>query len=240
MLIMMKLTTPSSLLTLALALPALALFAASETGVEPAGQRGAAVTWICSAGEQPWQQMPTPRLEPGSADAPPQIRVAPQRRYQTIDGFGGCFNELGWVALGRASEADRKQVLSALFGDDGCAFTLARLPIGASDFATNGYSLDDTPGDLELRHFSIARDEQLLIPYVKAAMAVRPALKCWGSPWSPPAWMKTDNYYSKGSLKWEPAILRSYATYRRNGDSGLRGGNGKNRDYHLHFPGYLL
>jgi glucosylceramidase len=175
--------------------------------------RGAAVTWISSTGEQPWRRMADPWFGSGSPDEHPQVRVEPRKTYQTIDGFGGCFNELGWVALSKASQADRKQVLSALFGNEGCAFTLARLPIGASDFALDGYSLDDTPGDLELRDFSIARDEKQLIPFVKAAMAVRPNLQCWGSPWSPPAWMKTNNHYSKGSLKPEPDILRTYAMY---------------------------
>ena len=173
----------------------------------------AAVTWISSTGEQPWQQMSALPLEPGAPDAPPQVRVYPAKTFQTIDGFGGCFNELSWVALGKAGEPDRRRVLDALFGDEGCAFNLARLPIGASDFGLDGYSLDDTPGDLELKNFSIARDERDLIPFVKAALAVRPGLRCWASPWSPPAWMKTNASYSKGSLKWEPAILRSYATY---------------------------
>ena len=209
----MKLIMPSALLTIAASILGLTAFGASEAGVDPAGKQVAAVTWICSTGEQPWQHMASPSLGPGSPDAPPQVRVATRKTYQMIDGFGGCFNELGWVALSKASEADRAKVLSALFGDNGCAFTLARLPIGASDFATNGYSLDDTPGDLALTNFSIARDEQTLIPFVKAAMAVRPTLQCRGSPWSPPAWMKTNNSYSKGSLKWEPEILRSYATY---------------------------
>ena len=173
----------------------------------------AVVTWISSTAEQPWQQMPEPQLVKGSPQNPPIVRVAPQIRFQTVDGFGGCFNELGWLALSKASPADRDHVLSALFSDDGCAFNLARIPIGASDFATNAYSLDDTPGDLALTNFSIARDEQLLIPYVKAAMDVRPTLECWGSPWSPPAWMKTNDNYSKGSLRWESDVLRSYATY---------------------------
>ena len=172
-----------------------------------------AVTWISSTSEQPWHSMPSPAIGPGSPETPPQVRVALRKTYQTIDGFGGCFNELGWVALAKATKADRDQVLSSLFADDGCAFTRGRLPIGASDFAIDAYSLDDTSGDLELRDFSIARDQKQLIPFVKAAMAVRPTLQCWGSAWSPPAWMKTNNSYSKGSLKWEPAILRSYATY---------------------------
>jgi glucosylceramidase len=191
-------------------LSAAALLAASGL---PAATPSPQVLWISSTGEQPWQRMPEPSLGPGRPEAPPQVRITPRKTYQTMDGFGGCFNELGWEALGKASPADRQRVLAALFGDDGCAFTLARLPIGASDFATNGYSLDDTPGDLELKDFSIARDEQRLIPFVKAAMTVRPELKCWGSPWSPPAWMKTNHHYSKGSLRWEPPILRSYATY---------------------------
>jgi glucosylceramidase len=173
----------------------------------------ATVTWICSTETQPWQTMPAPAVVDARVDAPPQVRIASDKVFQTVDGFGGCFNELGWVALAKASAADRQQVLSALFGDDGCAFTLGRIPIGASDFATNAYSLDDTPGDLTLTNFSIIRDEQLLLPYIKAAMSVRPALRCWASPWSPPAWMKTNTNYSGGSIRREPVILQSYANY---------------------------
>lgn len=171
------------------------------------------ITWISSTAEKPWQTMPAPAVEAATPDAPPLVRAVLHKTYQTIDGFGGCFNELGWTALGAVSESERQRALTALFSEDGCAFTLARLPIGASDFALDGYSLADTPGDLELKHFSIARDEKHLIPFVKEALKIRPNLRCWGSPWSPPAWMKTNNHYSKGSLRWEPEVLRSYANY---------------------------
>ena len=174
---------------------------------------GTVVTWISSDEGQCWKTMPSPELKAKDSASPPEVRVAPGKTFQTIDGFGGCFNELGWVALGKASEAGRRQVLSALFGNDGCAFTLGRLPIGASDFALGWYSLDETPDDLALTNFSIARDKKFLIPYVKAAMEIRPDLRCWGSPWSPPAWMKLNNSYSRGSLRWEPEILLGYATY---------------------------
>jgi glucosylceramidase len=169
--------------------------------------------WITSSAGQFWKKMPNPVLGSGKPDVTAHVLVEPGTTYQTIDGFGGCFNELGWVALAKTSPMNRRQVLSALFGDDGCAFTLARLPIGASDFALDGYSLDDAPGDFELKKFSIERDKKHLIPFVKAAMAVRPTLKCWGSPWSPPAWMKTNKNYSAGSLKWEPKVLSTYAMY---------------------------
>ena len=68
----------------------------------------------------------------------------------------------------------------------GLNFTVCRMPIGASDYATNWYSLDDTPGDFELKQFNLDRDRTLLLPYIKAAMKYQPELKVWGSPWSPP------------------------------------------------------
>jgi len=171
------------------------------------------VHWISSTDKEPWRQMPGPSLALPTPEAAPQILVRPTRTYQTVDGFGGSFNELGWVALGKASAADQRQVMTALFGDDGTAFTLARIPIGASDFALDAYSLADTPEDYGLDHFSIERDRKHLLPYVKAVMEVRPALQAWASPWSPPGWMKTNNSYSKGSLRWEPKILDAYANY---------------------------
>lgn len=171
------------------------------------------VTWISSTGAQPWRAMPSPAWMPARPESPPQVYIVPGRTFQVIEGFGGCFNELGWTALAATSSSNRTAVLNALFGDNGCAFTRARIPIGASDFATNAYSLADTSDDFALTGFSIARDGQLLIPYIQAAMAIRPGLRCWGSPWSPPAWMKTNNSHSRGSIRWEPAVLKAYATY---------------------------
>jgi glucosylceramidase len=142
------------------------------------------------------------------------IAIDPDATAQRIDGFGGCFNEIGWRALLRLDDVERDRVMHALFDDkDGLGFTFGRVPIGASDFALSPYSLDDEPGDLELKHFSIDRDRFMLIPYIKAAQRIRPDLKLWGSPWSPPAWMKTSGVYHGGNLRQEPEILKAYATY---------------------------
>jgi glucosylceramidase len=50
----------------------------------------------------------------------------------------------------------------------------------------NYYSLDDSPGDYSMANLSLARDRTKLLPYIKAAMEVRPKLKVWGSPWTAP------------------------------------------------------
>jgi glucosylceramidase len=161
---------------------------------------------------------------PDSAFAPavtglPAFTVNPLRRYQRIAGFGGAFNERGWAALLSLSPVDRQGVLRALFDPvSGAGYSLARTPIGASDYALDAYSLDDVPGDQVMRHFSIARDRRLLLPYIHAALAINPALTIWASPWSAPAWMKTNqSMIDGGSLipADEPAYARYLAAYVR-------------------------
>lgn len=118
-------------------------------------------------------------------------------RQQVIDGFGGCFNEMGWDALMHLDSNARMQVVHDLFDlEDGCRFNICRMPLGANDYAKSWYSYDETPGDYEMRHFSIAHDRQFLIPYIKAARSVSPGLKIWASPWCPPSWMKTNHHYA--------------------------------------------
>jgi len=185
---------------------------------------GSTVTWISSTSSQKWQSQVLPLVD-GSPSNPQEVVIEPYTTYQTIDGFGGSFNELGYIALTNAtSDAQQTTVLEALFTESGLDFNMARIPIGSSDFAFNvdgspstpdddAYSLAMTPGDYALNDFSIQRDRRHLLPYIQAAMAVRPDLQCWGSPWSPPAWMKDNNFYAGGSLTWTPQTLTTYANY---------------------------
>jgi glucosylceramidase len=131
-----------------------------------------------------------------------------------LKGFGGCFNELGWVALEALPPDTRGEVLDLLFSPGaGLHLEYGRLPMGASDYALEWHSYDETDGDLELKHFSLARDRAKLFPYVHEALARNPSLTLFASPWSPPTWMKTPRAYNWGKLRWEPAILDAYARY---------------------------
>lgn len=116
---------------------------------------------------------------------------------QVMQGFGGCFNELGGIALKRLGKAERRRVLRALFdSEEGLNFSVCRTPVGANDFATEWYSYDETPGDFELKKFSISHDKKLLIPYIKWALEINPSLRIWASPWSAPQWLKTNGHYA--------------------------------------------
>lgn len=176
----------------AAALPSMA--AASVTAAP--GHPGA--IWRSTTANAPWVSRVVPALtalpaNPFDQDA--AIDLANPR--QTIAGFGGAFTEKGWQALALMPETARAQALGALFGDEGCAFNLCRTPIGANDISRGWYSYDETPGDFALDHFSIANDRDTLIPFINAAQSLRPDLRVWASPWSPPTWMKKGGHYAQ-------------------------------------------
>ncbi len=103
--------------------------------------------------------------------------------------------------------------MKLLFGRDGLRFGYGRVPIGASDYAIDRYSLDETAGDFEMSQFSVERDKQKLIPYIRAALAVAPHVQLWASPWSPPTWMKENAVFDGGHIKEDDATLHALALY---------------------------
>jgi glucosylceramidase len=155
---------------------------------------------VSTSYDQRWQentQVNTSRRARGNN--PVVIRT--DRTFQQIDGFGGSFNEMGWTALSYIPEQEREQVLKALFDQvEGCRFNICRMSIGANDFSHGYYSLNDTHFDYEMNHFTIDRDRQGVIPYIKMAMKFNPDVKIWGSPWTPPTWMKQSGHYGGRSI----------------------------------------
>ena len=141
------------------------------------------------------------------------VAIDPSKSLQTFEGCGGCFNEESWKVRKYLKEDEQKVILNLLFSDDGCSFSYCRMPIGASDYALDYYSLNHRAGDYEMKYFSIDRDRKYLLPYMKAAQEIRPDLKVWGSLWIPPAWMKENNSYNKGKIKMDPQTLNAYALY---------------------------
>jgi glucosylceramidase len=183
----------------------------SIAGAQPAG--APSLLWVSSTQAQPWLELPAAVLPQAQATQSTVLRLDPATAFQTVDGFGGCFNELGWDALQALDSAQQETALKALFDAGGCNFNLCRAPMGANDFAREWYSLDETPGDYAMTNFSIARDKQILIPFIKAAMRFQPQLAVWAVPWCPPAWMKTGNAYKGGNMKQDPQTLAAYALY---------------------------
>ena len=134
-------------------------------------------------------------------------------KRQTVLGFGGCFNELGWEALEFANKEQKEAFMKELFAKDECNFNYGRIPIGANDFSLEWYSCDEVEGDYELKNFTIERDTEYTIPYIKEAMKYQDSFTLFASPWSPPTWMKTKKAYNYGRIKMDEEVLNAYAKY---------------------------
>ncbi len=61
-----------------------------------------------------------------------------------------------------------------------------------------------------MANFTVARDGMKLIPYIKAAQAVKSDIHFWASPWTPPVWMKTSYKKNSGSDSSQNATKPSY------------------------------
>jgi len=153
------------------------------------------IRWVVTTETNPWvDQAP---VTPVSLTGIPSVILQLENPQQTIEGFGASFNEMGWDAISMLSQADQATVYSALFEPGvGLNFTNCRMPVGANDFSRDWYSYDETEGDFALSHFSIANDQETLIPFIREAKKRQPALKLWASPWSPPTWMKRNKHYA--------------------------------------------
>jgi glucosylceramidase len=150
-----------------------------------------------------------------------KINVYPDIEFQTMEGMGGAFNEIGGEALQALPLDAQAEVMKNLFSvEDGAGFSFCRTAVGASDFGIDAYSYDDVEGDYKMKHFSIEREAKTVIPYIQKAYEFNPDLKMFASPWSPPAWMKYSGFMDRGdefretnSLKDEAKIYEAYALY---------------------------
>jgi glucosylceramidase len=146
----------------------------------------------------------------------PIIDVDETQDFQTIDGFGFTLTGGSAMLINRMSATARAALLQELFDTDSnnIGVSYLRLSIGASDLDDRVFSYDDLPAgqaDPELEKFSLEPDRQQLIPVLKEILAINPAIKILGSPWSPPTWMKTNGDSKGGSLK--PEFYDAYARY---------------------------
>lgn len=165
------------------------------TGIVTGQLMAQPVQTTTSTADKPWQQVSVNTIKAKSSIVYDAV-IDPATTFQTVEGFGACFNELSWDALNLLDKATQDEIVREFFTPEGFNFTICRMPLGANDYSRDWYSLNDSAGDLAMNHFSIERDRQTLIPYIKAALAFRPDLKVWASPWCPPAWMKTNNHYA--------------------------------------------
>lgn len=139
----------------------------------------------------------------GQSDA--VIEVDEQQRFQSIDGFGYSLTGGSATLINKLPEAEKDALLKELFStaNNGIGVSYLRISIGASDLSADTFSYNDLPDgqtDPDQVKFSISKEQTDLLPILKRIVAINPAIKIMGSPWSPPTWMKDNNSFKGGSL----------------------------------------
>lgn len=145
-----------------------------------------------------------------------RVIVDEDKLYQTMDGFGASFTDSAAYLIHQVLEPEqRASLMRKLFDpEEGIGLSVLRNPMGASDYAREIYSYNDLAEgqtDLELANFSIAHDEEDIIPLLAEAISLNPEIKLMASPWSPPGWMKTSGSMIGGVLK--PEYYAVYGEY---------------------------
>lgn len=134
--------------------------------------------------------------------------------YQEIEGFGGAFTESAAVTLQKIPETKQQDIFRAYFDpEQGLGYTLCRTHINSCDFSLGNYAYCEKENDFKLKSFSIDRDRQALLPMIHRAQKIsRNGFKLVASPWSPPAWMKTNGKMNNGG-KLKPECREAWGRY---------------------------
>jgi len=141
------------------------------------------------------------------------VFIDPSKKFQTFLGIGAALTDASAETFARLPEKVQQQFLTAHFDPvNGLGYTIARTNINSCDFSSDMYTYVKE-NDRNLTSFDIAHDRQYKIPLIKKAMqASGNKLKLFASPWSPPAWMKSNNDMLHGG-KLKPEFYQSWANY---------------------------
>ena len=147
------------------------------------------------------------------------VNVYEECAYQEMLGFGGAFTESTAYNYSLMTKEQKEEFLTRYFDrEKGLGYTFCRTHIHACDFSLSPYTYVEE-GDMTLDTFDIERDRKYIIPLIKDAQRYTgEGLWLFASPWSPPAYMKTNNsLFEGGSLKEEmkPLWARYYVKYIR-------------------------
>ncbi|WP_226679281.1 glycoside hydrolase family 30 protein [Mesobacillus jeotgali] len=141
------------------------------------------------------------------------MNLDPETKYQSFMGFGGAFTEAAAYTLAQIPEEERLKIIESYFNQEtGLGYSLGRTHIHSCDFALENYTYVEE-NDVELKTFSIEREQKYVLPLIKDAVKARgEELTILSSPWSPPAWMKTNNEMNNGG-KLKPEFYSTWALY---------------------------
>lgn len=140
------------------------------------------------------------------------VFVNPEKTFQEYLGIGGAITDASAEVFSTLSPDTQNELLQSYFGKEGIGYNIIRTSIHSSDFGLRSHTYIDE-GDEKLTTFSIEKDKVKRIPFIKRAIElINDNLVFYASPWSPPAFMKTNKNMLRGG-KLLPEFRQSWANY---------------------------
>lgn len=167
--------------------------------------------WVTDDDRRMRRESALPWTAAGDAIAQSVVSVNTEERYQEILGFGAEFTDTACYLMSRMPTEARRNLIHELFDPAEMNMNVCRVIMGSGDSALNAYSYDDGDPDPELKRFSIERDRGWTLPILREARAVNPDIFLFGSPFSPPGWMKDNNSLLGGCM--HRTYMPAYAKY---------------------------
>ncbi len=150
-----------------------------------------------SQGAEPMTEYNDFKITKNSEEEANLICIFPDIKYQTIQGFGGAFTEASAVTYDKLSKKNQEKIIKLYFDkNDGIGYNLGRVHINSCDFSLDNYSCVEE-NDNALETFNLKRDKKWVIPMIKDAKKYSD-ISFIASPWSPPAFMKTNGQMNQG------------------------------------------
>ena len=145
------------------------------------------------------------------------LTINTDKTFQEIIGFGGAFTEAAAYTLARMEPEKRQEIVRKYFDlVEGLGYNLGRVHIHSCDFALGNYTYVEE-NDTELKTFDISHEKKWVFPFINEAMkAANGKISLLASPWSPPAWMKTNGEMNNGGQliqKYRKTWAQYYAKY---------------------------
>jgi len=140
------------------------------------------------------------------------VIVNPEKKFQTFLGIGGAITDASAEVFAKLPSNKQEELLEAYYGENGINYNIIRTSIHSCDFSSESYTYVQE-NDADLTTFSIERDQKFRIPMIKRAQKIiGNDLVFYASPWSPPAFMKSNKNMLQGG-KLLPAFYQPWANY---------------------------
>ena len=140
------------------------------------------------------------------------IFINPNKTFQKYLGIGGAITDASSEVFATLDNDQQNKLLQSLFGKEGIGYNIIRTSIHSSDFGLGSHTYIEE-GDTDLKTFTIEKDKKKRIPFIKRAIElIKEDLVFYASPWSPPAFMKSNKNMLYGG-KLLPEFRQSWADY---------------------------